>query len=202
MIDSLIATQLFVIILFIFTTNEGSFRILKAYPSSVWIYNDAFPPSRASSLIKHTNIQTHPSRSKSKSKSILPINFPISHKQTTINFLSKYTYTYSPLYHLYLHKVSKMDAFHIPSPNPARPDADDASNEFRHMDKVDPLKQYKFEEPLPVRPGWNTDGKQILVRVNQFKVLNWPDKCIYQYDVSVSISSTIIEILKLKIPQR
>ena len=83
-----------------------------------------------------------------------------------------------------------MEASHISHPNPTLRDAIDSSDEFRHMDKVDPSKQYRFEQPLPLRPGWNTDGKQILVRVNQFKVLDWPDKRIYQYDVSVSISST------------
>ena len=47
-------------------------------------------------------------------------------------------------------------------------------------------EQIKPEEmtELPSRPGLNSSGKVIQVRVNQYKVSGWPTKDIYQYDVS------------------
>lgn len=41
-----------------------------------------------------------------------------------------------------------------------------------------------FASQLPKRPGYNTAGKEIQIRVNQFKVLKYPQKDIFQYDVS------------------
>ncbi|TVY30849.1 Protein argonaute [Lachnellula hyalina] len=42
---------------------------------------------------------------------------------------------------------------------------------------------HKFESPLPDRPGFNTVGKAIQIRVNQFKVTEYPTRSIYQYDI-------------------
>jgi eukaryotic translation initiation factor 2C len=38
---------------------------------------------------------------------------------------------------------------------------------------------------FPGRPGLNTSGKQIQIRVNQFKISQVPSRNIYQYDVLV-----------------
>lgn len=38
---------------------------------------------------------------------------------------------------------------------------------------------------LPIRPGYNTQGKAVNIRVNQYKVLDAPRNDIYQYDVSI-----------------
>lgn len=44
--------------------------------------------------------------------------------------------------------------------------------------------KYNFPHDLPLRPGTNTTGKALQIRVNQYKVTQWPGKDIYQYDVS------------------
>lgn len=44
---------------------------------------------------------------------------------------------------------------------------------------------------LPVRPNYNNQGKQINIRVNQYKVLQAPDNDIYQYDVSIPTFSKL-----------
>jgi hypothetical protein len=46
--------------------------------------------------------------------------------------------------------------------------------------------EVKFDLPTghyPERPCLNTEGKSVIVRVNQFKVLEWPSDDIWQYDV-------------------
>lgn len=48
---------------------------------------------------------------------------------------------------------------------------------------------YKFPSSLPPRPGFNTKGKAIQIQVNQYKVTAWPQKDVYQYDVSCPSSS-------------
>lgn len=49
----------------------------------------------------------------------------------------------------------------------------------------------QFDKPpetiLPARPGYNSQGKAISIRVNQFKVLDAPNKDVYQYNVSIEI---------------
>ena len=40
---------------------------------------------------------------------------------------------------------------------------------------------------LPLRPGTNTAGKAVQLRVNQYKVNQWPTKDVYQFDVRASI---------------
>jgi eukaryotic translation initiation factor 2C len=47
------------------------------------------------------------------------------------------------------------------------------------------LIKYDVPHHLPLRPGFNTaGGKDITIRVNQFKVLQWPQRDVFQYDVS------------------
>jgi eukaryotic translation initiation factor 2C len=44
---------------------------------------------------------------------------------------------------------------------------------------------YQFESSLPQRPPiGNKGGKAIAIRVNQYKVKDFPTRDIYQYDVS------------------
>ncbi|EKD12356.1 piwi domain-containing protein [Drepanopeziza brunnea f. sp. 'multigermtubi' MB_m1] len=45
---------------------------------------------------------------------------------------------------------------------------------------------YNFESKFPLRKGnFNTTGKAIIIRVNQFKVLQWPQGHIQQYDIHI-----------------
>ncbi|KAE9369735.1 Piwi-domain-containing protein [Stipitochalara longipes BDJ] len=44
---------------------------------------------------------------------------------------------------------------------------------------------YDFPSDLPLRPGVNTTGKGITIRVNQFKVSQWPQRDVYQYDINI-----------------
>lgn len=52
-------------------------------------------------------------------------------------------------------------------------------------------KFYKFTNELPVRPGYNTSGKAIAIRVNQYKVTKFPDADIGQYDVKALPASLL-----------
>jgi len=45
--------------------------------------------------------------------------------------------------------------------------------------------KYDFPSDLPLRPGVNTTCKAIQIRVNQYKVAQWPQRDIFQYDVSL-----------------
>ncbi|TVY52417.1 Protein argonaute [Lachnellula cervina] len=57
------------------------------------------------------------------------------------------------------------------------------AGDFRQViAEANPL--HKFESPLPDRPGFNTVGKAIQIRVNQFKVTDYPKRDIYQYDLN------------------
>jgi eukaryotic translation initiation factor 2C len=55
---------------------------------------------------------------------------------------------------------------------------------YRTYNRETDTESYKFPSTLPLRPGVNTAGKAIQIRVNQFKVAQWPTKDVYQYDVS------------------
>ncbi|KAH8777302.1 eukaryotic translation initiation factor-like protein 2C 2 [Hyaloscypha finlandica] len=55
---------------------------------------------------------------------------------------------------------------------------------LRTQEVTDDAK-YNFPSDLPLRPGINTTGKAIQIRVNQFKVTKWPERDIYQYDINV-----------------
>jgi eukaryotic translation initiation factor 2C len=48
--------------------------------------------------------------------------------------------------------------------------------------------KYNFPSDLPLRPGVNSTGKAIQIRVNQYKVTQWPGRDIFQYDVSFSLT--------------
>ncbi|CAG8972388.1 hypothetical protein HYALB_00007141 [Hymenoscyphus albidus] len=45
----------------------------------------------------------------------------------------------------------------------------------------------QFERGLPKRPGYNTTGKQIAVRVNQYKVNKFPTMDVGQYDINYGL---------------
>jgi hypothetical protein len=51
--------------------------------------------------------------------------------------------------------------------------------------------KYNFPNDLPLRPGKNTTGKAIQIRVNQYKVTGWQTKDIFQYDVSFTFAFII-----------
>lgn len=57
---------------------------------------------------------------------------------------------------------------------------------FRHYDRVNHVwQQTEIPTNLPRRPKeLNSSGKPIAIRVNQFKVVQWPQKDAHQYDVS------------------
>ena len=64
---------------------------------------------------------------------------------------------------------------------------------FRTYDKKSDTESYQFPSDLPLRPGLNTNGKAITIRVNQFKVMAWPTSDVHQYDVSTTPISRIFE---------
>lgn len=59
---------------------------------------------------------------------------------------------------------------------------------YRTYNRETDTESYKFPSTLPLRPGINTTGKAIEIRVNQFKVAQWPTKDVYQYDVSFDLN--------------
>ena len=59
---------------------------------------------------------------------------------------------------------------------------------FRHYDRATDTTKYEENAELVNRPGYNTQGKAILVRVNQYKVTKVPSLDVYQYDVSSNFS--------------
>lgn len=62
---------------------------------------------------------------------------------------------------------------------------------YRTYDRETDTEKYNFPFELPLRPGKNTAGKQVQVRVNQFKVSKLPDRDVWQYDVSQPIHSQL-----------
>jgi hypothetical protein len=44
---------------------------------------------------------------------------------------------------------------------------------------------------MPLRTAFNTKGKEVQIRVNQFKVIQWPQRKVYQFDVSSSPLASI-----------
>ncbi|TVY80632.1 Protein argonaute [Lachnellula suecica] len=61
----------------------------------------------------------------------------------------------------------------------------DAGNFRGVLEGVATNSAYKFESPLPDRPGFNTQGKAIAIRVNQYKVAQFPQRDIFQYDINI-----------------
>ncbi|PSS06975.1 hypothetical protein M430DRAFT_271769 [Amorphotheca resinae ATCC 22711] len=47
------------------------------------------------------------------------------------------------------------------------------------------VEKYQFASELPYRPGTNTTGKAVQIRVNQLKVTQWPTKDVYQFDILI-----------------
>lgn len=43
---------------------------------------------------------------------------------------------------------------------------------------------FKYPDENLARPGYSTTGRDVQLRINQFKVNKWPQRDIYQYDVS------------------
>ena len=72
---------------------------------------------------------------------------------------------------------------------------------FRSYDRSTDTEKYNFPSDLPLRPGTNSQGKAVEIRVNQFKVVQWPGKDVYQYDVSTTFAfiSRGLELTSLQI---
>jgi hypothetical protein len=47
------------------------------------------------------------------------------------------------------------------------------------------VKKFEFPPVLPPRPSYNSDpgAKSVTLRVNQFRIAEWSDKSVWQYDV-------------------
>jgi hypothetical protein len=62
---------------------------------------------------------------------------------------------------------------------------------FRQLDRA--TNEYKFDMPgdRPLRTMFNTKGKEVQIRVNQFKVIQWPQRKVYQFDVSSSSLASV-----------
>ncbi|KAH0563129.1 hypothetical protein GP486_002298 [Trichoglossum hirsutum] len=58
-------------------------------------------------------------------------------------------------------------------------------NNLRVFNKQTNQAQYIIPTALLQRKGWNTEGQQIAIQVNSYKILNWPTKKVYQYDVLI-----------------
>jgi eukaryotic translation initiation factor 2C len=71
---------------------------------------------------------------------------------------------------------------------------------FRIRNRDTDDAKYNFPSDLPLRPGVNSTGKAIQIRVNQYKVNRWPDRDVYQYDVSLNVTF-FSNHFKLTIPQ-
>jgi eukaryotic translation initiation factor 2C len=56
------------------------------------------------------------------------------------------------------------------------------------VDKETHEISYQFSSSLPGRPGLNKGGKAIAIRVNQYKVIEFPTRDIFQYDVSFTLT--------------
>jgi hypothetical protein len=58
------------------------------------------------------------------------------------------------------------------------------SNRYRIYNPITNEEKFQDVSELPLRPGTNTAGTPIQVRVNQYKVSQWPQRDVYLYDVS------------------
>ena len=56
---------------------------------------------------------------------------------------------------------------------------------FRHLNVDTDKHQYDIPTILPKRPGFNTTGQAVAVNINSFPILKFPDRTVYQYDVSL-----------------
>jgi eukaryotic translation initiation factor 2C len=59
---------------------------------------------------------------------------------------------------------------------------------LRHLRVRDADEIAKYSVPVETvpRPGFNPTGKEIEVQMNAFAITNFPNKTVYQYDVSTS----------------
>lgn len=62
------------------------------------------------------------------------------------------------------------------------------AGEFSHILAEANPAAHQYGSALPDRPGFNTAGKQVTIKVNQYKVSRFPQTDVFQYDVS-SIST-------------
>jgi eukaryotic translation initiation factor 2C len=72
---------------------------------------------------------------------------------------------------------------------------------YRTVDVDTNVEKYQFPSELPKRPSYNSNGKQIEVRINQFKVNKYPNQDVWQYDVSPSFQVKPIHPLTASLSQ-
>jgi len=58
---------------------------------------------------------------------------------------------------------------------------------FRHYNVGTNAEKYETQVDYPPRPGFNTTGKEIGIYINAYQVMQFPNKSIHQYDVSLSM---------------
>ncbi|ESZ91253.1 hypothetical protein SBOR_8346 [Sclerotinia borealis F-4128] len=83
--------------------------------------------------------------------------------------------------------------------DPARDPGKDESRKFNTRVEL-PCYRDNYDIPassiLPARPGYNTNGKAVSIRVNQYKVLDAPRNDIYQYDILVGQGGEKMGLIK------
>ncbi|KAG9232999.1 Piwi domain-containing protein [Amylocarpus encephaloides] len=57
--------------------------------------------------------------------------------------------------------------------------------DYRTFDRDSNTARYQFNSDLPDRPGLNKSGKQVQIRVNQYKVTDFPTRDVFQYDINI-----------------
>ena len=62
------------------------------------------------------------------------------------------------------------------------------TTKFRNLCVTTDGKEYDIPTVLPPRPAFNTSGQAVAININSFPILAFPNKKIYQYDVSRSRS--------------
>lgn len=71
----------------------------------------------------------------------------------------------------------------------------DAGNYRNFGEGADATLKHEYSQTLMTRPGYSTTGRDVQVRVNQFKVTQWPNKDVYQYDASIHLSLPLLPSL-------
>lgn len=63
----------------------------------------------------------------------------------------------------------------------------DCGNYRIYAPGADETIKHEYPDENMTRPGYGTQGRDVQVRVNQYKVTQWPTKDVYQYDVSLHL---------------
>lgn len=65
---------------------------------------------------------------------------------------------------------------------------------LRHLRVREADEVVKYSVPVEIvpRPGFNTTGKEVDISLNAYPITKFPSRNVYQYDVSVSGSHSIL----------